>query len=885
MGPKRPSTSASSAGTPAKNQKTDDPQEFSRSVQRKLANSTRTGQACDRCKIRKIRCDGLQGGCSPCIQNSTECRTTDRITGVATSRGYVQNLEQQTKEMADRIHELEDRLAAMGVDVKPSSSLIQHSNGPQPMEWSNHNQTQWPTNPPNSTQQSAGSRPYSTDRPLRQQETNMFRALPVFRSGSCGENYLGVSSGNSRLSSINGTSLSLLGMEIDIADFPSPDMDEPPPSMFQQGLYNKSYQSLLQTMYNVNPKLEKPALPVRSEGLQYADWFFRVLNPYLPVLHRPSFVALLQRTYDDPTFRPTAAEVVMVHMTFAIMFFQYAARNFEDSAQQAELNAKSNLHYHYALGFFYDLRVSRTLKDIQALALICSHLRNFSKPGASWHVTNATLAHAIEQGLHRSSKRWAPASERPNFLEEEMRKRVFYSVFSIHILLSGKLGRPMALRPDDFDIELPESIDDEYISETGIAQVRPNPCTFQIGIEACKQQLLCLQLYTSLYSVKRDPAVYEETVKRLEAAIVNWRDNLPPQFRDEAQTNQEGKVFALYTKMWYLEFRLLLRHPAISLSASKGFNSDSLDICVDCATCMLETVKILQKYKSLDTTWYNGAVYIMAITTTLFVAYERQNSGNPMDLGKLREEMNQWVEIMGEVGVLLGSGRRLQETVRIVTDGTLNKLARGEGNRGRSSRRPSKSPDPVQAGSRKGSVAGQYSPGPPKNEPYLSPDPNRTTTSPAFQPQTIFQYPDPASTNQGNPYAPGAYGDAGYGPPTGETSTTTLTSVSTMVSGQPSPVFHPNIFSTDAAGTVQMGSDFGPMAWRQWAGTMTCGLEPSEAEPASALLSLRELSSAAGPSAPMVTMAGQPINPAEVAVQPWPLMVFDMGVNDQEIEN
>ena len=65
-----------------------------------------------------------------------------------------------------------------------------------------------------------------------QQETNMFRALPTFRAGCTGDNYLGVSPGNSNLSSIKGTTLSILGMEIDIADFDSLDMDEPDASVF-----------------------------------------------------------------------------------------------------------------------------------------------------------------------------------------------------------------------------------------------------------------------------------------------------------------------------------------------------------------------------------------------------------------------------------------------------------------------------------------------------------------------------------------------------------------------------------------------------------------------------------------------------------------------------
>jgi hypothetical protein len=132
------------------------------------------------------------------------------------------------------------------------------------------------------------------------QETNLFRALPAFRAGCTGDNYLGVSPGNSNLSSIKGTALSILGMEIDIADFDSLDMDEPDPSVFHPQLYNKSYQAFLQTALNINPRIEKVDLPSRADGMTYAQWYFRVLNPYMPILHRPTFIKLVSSRILDP---------------------------------------------------------------------------------------------------------------------------------------------------------------------------------------------------------------------------------------------------------------------------------------------------------------------------------------------------------------------------------------------------------------------------------------------------------------------------------------------------------------------------------------------------------------------------------------------------------
>jgi hypothetical protein len=359
--------------------------------------------------------------------------------------------------------------------------------------------------------------------------------------------------------------------------------------------------------------------------------------------------------YDDPSFVPTTAEVVMVHMVFAIMFFQYAARNWEDPVQQASLTHQSNMHYHYSLSKFYQLSCSHTVQDVQALTLICVHLRNFPKPGASWILTQTTMALAVELGLHRSAKRWAPDTI-PNPLDVEMRKRTFWALLAIHVTLSGKLGRPMVFRYEDFDVEIPEPLDDELLSESGLDTSRPGKCLHEIGLHAMRILPLYMELYNTIYAVRRKSDTYVATINSLESKLRVWKENLPADLMkgEAGQNEQEGRVFALYAQMWILEFRLLLRHPSVSSTTDAAFNAESMRICVESSRQMLGVVMQLQKFKSLDTTWYNSAVYVMAITTTLFAQWDKRGETSAADLAALREEMDKWLDIMGDVGALLG---------------------------------------------------------------------------------------------------------------------------------------------------------------------------------------------------------------------------------------
>lgn len=89
--------------------------------------------------------------------------------------------------------------------------------------------------------------------------------------------------------------MNVLGMEIDLADYMSADLDEPDP--FHAGtrpVYNKSYRAFVQTAFGTSPKLNKVELPPKSEGLNYAQVYFRVTNPFLPIVHKPSFMAMVR---------------------------------------------------------------------------------------------------------------------------------------------------------------------------------------------------------------------------------------------------------------------------------------------------------------------------------------------------------------------------------------------------------------------------------------------------------------------------------------------------------------------------------------------------------------------------------------------------------------
>ena len=271
-------------------------------------------------------------------------------------------------------------------------------------------------------------------------------------------------------------------------------------------------------------------------------------------------------------------------------------------------------------------------------------------------LTQTAMSLAIELGLHRSVKRWVTGVA-PSLLEVQMRQRIFWTLLAVHVTLSGKLNRPMMFTLEDFDVELPEPVDDDLLSENGLDLSRPGQCAHKMGLITYSMVLLFLEMYTTIYAVRAKPEEYIPTVNRLEAKLRDWKESLPSELvrGDSGENDSEDRVFALYAQVWALEFRLLLRHPSKTATSDANFNAESMRICVESSQQMLRTVQEIQKFKSLDTTWYQVAVYVMAITVTLYDKLEKRNKVTLAEFATLREDMNSWLNVLGEVGELIGN--------------------------------------------------------------------------------------------------------------------------------------------------------------------------------------------------------------------------------------
>ena len=219
----------------------------------------------------------------------------------------MQELEREKTDMLNHIRDLEKLLDTKGLEVKPysrSAASAQNSGFPATVTYDARGNPIQDTSADDNSEKwtQMGQSLWIKHKP-GSHFSHASRSLFGSKSATA-DVHLGVSGDQAPLSSIKGTKLSILGSTIDLGSFEAPDMDEPAPGVQAKSpLYNKSVQAFLQSCTNINPQLHVE-YPPRDSAFTYAEWYFLMLYPFLPVLHKPTFMNIVSSgtsSYRDET--------------------------------------------------------------------------------------------------------------------------------------------------------------------------------------------------------------------------------------------------------------------------------------------------------------------------------------------------------------------------------------------------------------------------------------------------------------------------------------------------------------------------------------------------------------------------------------------------------
>lgn len=188
-------------------------------------------------------------------------------------------MESENSYLRNHIADLQAQLRELGVEPRAPPAYTADQPPSHPWSSSVSDNQSWPDAPPKKS-----ASPLQGYAPAGTIIKSEFQSLPQFKHFSIGDNYLGVAAGDSLLSHIKGTSLSVLGTEVDITDHMVGEAEYEDTPM--------SYTTLVKIALG-GQAVENPGLPPYETLKEYAIWYLRSLNPYTMLLDKPMFMELV----------------------------------------------------------------------------------------------------------------------------------------------------------------------------------------------------------------------------------------------------------------------------------------------------------------------------------------------------------------------------------------------------------------------------------------------------------------------------------------------------------------------------------------------------------------------------------------------------------------
>ncbi|KAJ6608498.1 fungal-specific transcription factor domain-containing protein [Mycena sp. CBHHK59/15] len=244
-----------------------------------------------------------------------------------------------------------------------------------------------------------------------------------------------------------------------------------------------------------------------------------------------------------------------------------------------------------------------TLYDLQYYCLAVQFLEGSSAPQACWTLIGVGLRLALDVGAHRR-KHTVEAPSR----DAELWKRAFWVLMSIDRSLSAAMGRPCAIQYDDFDIDPPLEVDDEYWEDPARPFEQPPGVPSRVAFFNCLLRLNHILGYSLkiLYSLNKTKVVYaiddsweDHIVAELDSALNRWHDEVPEHLRWDP--NRADPLFfdqsvALHCSYYHLQILIHRQFiPMVRKSAPTAL--PSLAICTSAARACANVVDIQRRRK------------------------------------------------------------------------------------------------------------------------------------------------------------------------------------------------------------------------------------------------------------------------------------------------
>ncbi|CAG8529255.1 1307_t:CDS:2 [Cetraspora pellucida] len=542
----------------------------------------RVARACDACRRKKVRCDGVQSGsdppsCTNCRIYNYECSFIDAPKKRGPPKGYIEALE-------TRLQRMESVLGNLVQSGNLPESVI-NSN----LEWININENSFKNNIGNNLPKSHDS-PSSNNEELNPMKSHESHDSDTDEClSSDGDHSCDLSDSMGQLSiDVSGHTRYIgnsSGITI-IKKFAKKILKDN--SNHRQECFTKP----------ITHSDKTSKLPPKELRDQLLDIYWRECHSYMPFINKEEFM----EKYND--LENNQSLIILLYAMFAI-----TAKHHQGPAVYKNPDDPSTVGEEYierAKELLKDEFDNPTITNVQALVLLAGNLQGSKNP-SSWLYVGIAIRLAQDMGLHRDSSKWNLDAR-----QTEIRRRVWWSCVMIDRLSSAQLGRPLAINEAEFDVDLPTN------------GLLPDDPTSNAWIEALKIILILGRVLSHVYGIKAQQNINNNNqclLPSLHAALNEWKEKLPKELQyDYSNLTFDGPINRkkLLAHLLFYTVQILLHRPHIRCPKSKTPPSTipSLTICTKAANHIIHILHRLVKEGRLQQSW-SYMVYPFFTSTTM----------------------------------------------------------------------------------------------------------------------------------------------------------------------------------------------------------------------------------------------------------------------------
>ncbi|KAK7044297.1 fungal-trans domain-containing protein [Favolaschia claudopus] len=358
------------------------------------------------------------------------------------------------------------------------------------------------------------------------------------------------------------------------------------------------------------------------------ELYFTNVHPTVPLLHRPSF----EKSVEDGLHRTNTDFGATLLAVLAV-----ASRYSDDPRVFVDGDGALSSGWKFADQIqILQKMFSPSIYEVQTYALLTIFVLGTSVPQVSWLYIGLGIRFLQQRGEHRRKRGSSPPSS-----EDESWKRAFWSFVMFERISCLFLGRPMGLHVEDYDIEFPLAVDDEFW-ETGFNQPPEKPSQLAYFICHLRLSEILADALRRLYGSKKSkmllgwdgPDWEHRAIAQLDSSMNDFLDSIPEHLRWDATNPPTGTFFdqAALLHIFYNHILIAIHRPYIQRATTQG--APSLAICARAARAILHAAEIwLRKLQRVPLPTLINPVFVSGLVLIVYMLATKR-AGFPINKSK-----------------------------------------------------------------------------------------------------------------------------------------------------------------------------------------------------------------------------------------------------------